>query len=194
MYGLALVVFIVLAMLAKYPAFVFASRYAVATGKSLLSGYRQQGKPALIFFGLSTLLTMFIGTAANLLICAGLAKTALHWNLGLIMQGKEEDATGDPKIDRLRHRYYWAAMGLMVVGALIILDSFLDDLSRLVDFAATISFLSAPAYAFFNHRCIMSADVPEDAKPGKWMSAWSRAGMTILSLFALLYLFLVISG
>jgi len=32
-YGFALVIFILLALLAKYPAFVFAPSYAVATGK-----------------------------------------------------------------------------------------------------------------------------------------------------------------
>ena len=84
MYGLALVVFILLSMLAKYPAFLFAPRYAVTTGKSLLSGYRNQGFFALAFFALSTILTMFIGTAANLLITAGLAKSAMGLELDLL--------------------------------------------------------------------------------------------------------------
>lgn len=65
MYGLALVFFILLSMLAKYPAFSFAPRYAVATGRSLLSAYRKQGLYALAVFALSTVLTMFIGTGAN---------------------------------------------------------------------------------------------------------------------------------
>jgi Mn2+/Fe2+ NRAMP family transporter len=43
MYGLALLGFILVSMLAKYPAFLFGPRYAAATGRSLLSGYRQQG-------------------------------------------------------------------------------------------------------------------------------------------------------
>jgi Mn2+/Fe2+ NRAMP family transporter len=84
MYGLALIVFIALSMFAKYPAFFIAPRYAAATGTSLLSGYWRQGRLALFFFAASAIVTMFIGTTANLLITAGLAKAVIGLELGLV--------------------------------------------------------------------------------------------------------------
>ncbi len=104
-YGFALVVFILLALLAKYPAFVFGPGYAVATGKSLLSGYRRQGFFAIGVFGLSTLLTMFIGTAANLLITAGLAKVVLGLDMGLLPLAVAISAVGGALL--IIGHYHW---------------------------------------------------------------------------------------
>ncbi len=74
MYGLALIVFIVLANLAKYPAFRFGNQYAAASGTNLIVAYRQQGPVAIGMFIVSTLLTMFAGCAAISITTAGLAK------------------------------------------------------------------------------------------------------------------------
>lgn len=71
-YGMALVVFIVLAFIAKYPSFMLAPRYSAVTGRPVLASYRQQGPLAMAFYGLSTFTAMFIGVAANLLVTAGL--------------------------------------------------------------------------------------------------------------------------
>ncbi len=72
MYGMALVVFIVAAFVTKYPSFLFAPRYSAITGRSVLASYRQQGRFAMGFYGVSTIISMFIGAAANLLVTSGL--------------------------------------------------------------------------------------------------------------------------
>ncbi len=72
MYGMALVVFIIAAFVTKYPSFLFAPRYSAITGRSVLASYRQQGRFAMGFYGLSTIISMFIGAAANLLVTSGL--------------------------------------------------------------------------------------------------------------------------
>ncbi|MEN8150787.1 MAG: divalent metal cation transporter [Planctomycetota bacterium] len=71
--GFSLVPVILLAMLMKYPLFEFGQRYAAATGKSLLDGYRKQGRWALVFYILLTLGTMFTVLAAVTAITTGLA-------------------------------------------------------------------------------------------------------------------------
>ena len=43
-FGYALVLFMIAALLFKYPFFEFGSRYAAATKKSLLEGYLEEGK------------------------------------------------------------------------------------------------------------------------------------------------------
>lgn len=74
MYGLALILFIVFANLAKYPAFRFGNQYAAATGSNLIVAYKQQGPVSIWIFIVSTLLTMFAGCAAISITTAGLAK------------------------------------------------------------------------------------------------------------------------
>ena len=64
-YGLSLVPVAVLALILKYPLFEFGQRYAVATGTSLLEGYRRQGRWTLVLYLVLTLGTMFTVVAAS---------------------------------------------------------------------------------------------------------------------------------
>lgn len=386
MYGFGLVVFIAIAFLVKYPGFSFAPRYAVATGKSVLSSYRRQGFFALSFYVLASLFTMFIGSAANLLVTAGLVNAVLgidanvllvsvvvstvggallvlghyHWldqvvrvliafltvatfsaavvalpmiqwevsgvwqptnydmatllfiaaligwmptpsdvsvwqsqwivakirdtghrpnqreakmdfhigyiatlilalcflilgaavmhgsgqrfeggavefaaqviglyenalgkwsgaavgfsalavmfstfitildgfprglaNFMLMLKGYEEGVSDNPRIEILRQRFYWSLIVLLIIGSLLILSFFLNSLKQLVDFAATVSFLAAPVFAFLNHRAIFSEEVPKEARPGKSLLLWSYGSMLLLSSFAIGYIYLV---
>jgi Mn2+/Fe2+ NRAMP family transporter len=77
MFGVALVLLVILANILKYPAFSFGPRYAAATGKSLLEGYRRQGKWALILYAVLTAGTMFTVMAAVTVVTAGLAQYLL---------------------------------------------------------------------------------------------------------------------
>ena len=70
--GLALFGLVVSAFLVKYPAFRFGPHYAAATGKSLLQGYRRQGRWALATYGLVTVGTMFTVQAAVTLVTTSL--------------------------------------------------------------------------------------------------------------------------
>jgi Mn2+/Fe2+ NRAMP family transporter len=71
-YGFALVAFIILANLFKYPFFEFGSRYAAATGKHLLEGYKIQGKWAIWLYFLISFVAMFTVTAAVTFVTAGM--------------------------------------------------------------------------------------------------------------------------
>lgn len=63
-FGFTMIFAVVLANLFKYPFFEFGSRYANATGKSIISGYRDLGKWALVLYLLITIISMFLVTAA----------------------------------------------------------------------------------------------------------------------------------
>jgi len=384
MYGMALVVFIIAAFVAKYPSFLFAPRYSAATGRSVLASYRQQGWFAMGFYGLSTIVSMFIGAAANLLVTSGLLMAVFeidtspvgvaaiisaigmsllvaghyHWldivmrvlmvfltlatiaatlmalpmidwavsgvwwpsefdlatilflaalvgwmptpsdvsvwqsqwtvakirdtgyqphlneanldfhvgylstlllafcfvilgtavmhssgngfeaspaafaaqviglyeqalgkwsgsvvgvaaiavmfstllaifdgyprgfaNFLLLLQGREEVVDEDAVLAKRRHRYYWGAMLVMVLGALIILAFFQGKFKSFVDFGATAAFLGAPLFAILNHRAMFSVEVGFEAKPGRVLYCWSLAGIVSLAGFALLYIY-----
>lgn len=77
LFGVALIVFVLLANAMKYPAFQFGPRYAAATGRSLLEGYRRQGRWALVLYGLLTLGTMLTVQAAVTFVTAGLLENLL---------------------------------------------------------------------------------------------------------------------
>jgi Mn2+/Fe2+ NRAMP family transporter len=58
-YGFALVWIVIAANVFKYPFFEYASRYANATGESLIDGYKRLGRGALWIYFLVTLGSMF---------------------------------------------------------------------------------------------------------------------------------------
>lgn len=63
---------VILANVIKFPFFEFGSRYAAATGTSLLAGYRKRGKWAVYVYLIITLGSMFAVTAAVSFVCAGI--------------------------------------------------------------------------------------------------------------------------
>ncbi len=71
-FGYGLVLFIVAALVFKYPFFEFGSRYAAATKKSLLEGYLKEGKWVLWIYFLLSLGSMFTVTAAVTFVTAGM--------------------------------------------------------------------------------------------------------------------------
>ncbi|NQV89325.1 MAG: divalent metal cation transporter [Parcubacteria group bacterium] len=101
-FGFALILFVILANIFKYPFFEFGSRYTAATGKSLIEGYKSLGRFALPLFGIFTLATMFIIAATVTIVTSGLAIQVtgldlpiMYWNMivvalvtGILMIGK----------------------------------------------------------------------------------------------------------
>ncbi len=81
LYGLACVVFILIANAIKYPAFRFGPEYAVATGHSILVGYRRQGGLGVALFLAVTLATMFVAGATLTLVSAAMLQRALGLSL-----------------------------------------------------------------------------------------------------------------
>ena len=83
-FGLALALLVILANVLKYPAFSFGPRYAAATGKSLIEGYRRQGTWALWLYAALTLGTMFTVMAVVALVTAALLKGMFATELGIV--------------------------------------------------------------------------------------------------------------
>lgn len=70
-YGFALLWAVILANVLKYPFFEFGSRYANATGTSLIDGYRKIGRWMLFLYFLIVIGSMFFVTAAVGSVTAG---------------------------------------------------------------------------------------------------------------------------
>ncbi|MBJ6369626.1 Nramp family divalent metal transporter [Snuella sedimenti] len=74
-FGLGLLWALLLVNLFKYPFFQFGPRYALATGESLLDGYKKLGKGILATYFLLNIATMFTIQTAVTIVTAGLAST-----------------------------------------------------------------------------------------------------------------------
>ncbi len=83
---------------------------------------------------------------------------------------------------------YRIAFAILCAGALAILLWGMSSFTALVDLATTLSFLTAPMLAFFNHRAVHAPEVPRDQQPGAGMTAFSWASIVLQSAFALYFL------
>jgi Mn2+/Fe2+ NRAMP family transporter len=83
-WGFDLLWAVVLVMICKYPFFQFAHRYTVATGESLLQGYRRLGVWALALFLSIVVVSSFITLAAVTIVTAGLAGALLGLETSLV--------------------------------------------------------------------------------------------------------------
>lgn len=79
-YGFALVGFIIAANVFKYPFFEFGSRYANATGESIIDGYKRVGKWMLWLYFLITLLSMFFVSGAVGAVTSGFLQNLFGLN------------------------------------------------------------------------------------------------------------------
>jgi Mn2+/Fe2+ NRAMP family transporter len=77
-YGFALVGFILAANFFKWPFFEFGSRYATATGKSLIDGYNSLSPWLLKLYLAVTILSMFFVTSAVTFVAAGFLQNLLN--------------------------------------------------------------------------------------------------------------------
>lgn len=72
-YGFAMIWTLVLANIFKYPFLEYGPRYAIATGESMIEGYKRLGNWAIWIFLIFTIGTMFIIQAAVTVVTASLA-------------------------------------------------------------------------------------------------------------------------
>jgi len=77
-FGFALIAFVLLALLFKYPFFEYGSRYANVTGTSIIDGYKRLGKNALVLYLLITIGSMFFVTAVVGFVTAGFLENLFH--------------------------------------------------------------------------------------------------------------------
>jgi len=83
---------------------------------------------------------------------------------------------------------YWVWMLAVVGGALLVIGTFRNRLTLMVDLATTLSFLTAPVLSWFNLRVVTGPDMPADAVPPRWLLGLSWVGLVLGAAFAAVYL------
>lgn len=128
-YGFQLVMVVILANLFKYPFFQYGPRYAIATGESLIEGYRRMGKWAVWLFLLLTVGTMFTIQAAVTSVTVGIIGSVLPIGLSTLQI---------------------TVLLLLVCAVIILIGHYkvLDRIMKLVVVLLTLSTLTALVVAF----------------------------------------------
>lgn len=175
-YGLALVFFIILTYIAKYPAFRFGAQYAGASGRSLLHGYRQQGNWAVAVYIVVALGTMFAALPAVTFVTASLARAAfgIPWDTFpvsifiLFICGVVLIAGGYPVLDRV------IKVLMAILAAATLLATFL--VMPKIDWSASASLVPtevSPSDIFFI--VALLGFMPSSVDLSVWHSLWSVA-------------------
>jgi len=172
-YGFHLLWAVILVLIFKYPFFEYAHRYTVATGESLLEGYRRQGRWALAAFMTVVVVSSFITLSAVTVVTAGLAVSLLGLSLSL------------PVVSLLV---------LLLIGGILVIGrySVLDRLMKMMVLVLGVLVLVAVALAFkhgpagdpaYMHPAVFSTAgltfllalmgwMPAPLEIGVWSSLW----------------------
>ena len=129
-YGFALIPFILAANLFKYPFFEFGSRYANATGESIIDGYNRIGKWMIWLYFLITIGSMFFVSAA----------------VGAVTSGFLQNLFG------LSSWGIWATVALFFICLMILIAGkykVLDSLVKMIGAVLLLSTLLAFVLALF---------------------------------------------
>ncbi|MCB9597427.1 MAG: divalent metal cation transporter [Sandaracinaceae bacterium] len=111
--------------------------------------------------------------------------------IAVLVERLRSEETPDAAGTSDRTPAYWGALGVLFVGSLVLLGVFAESMKALIDLATTLSFLSAPVLSFLNHRAVTSADVPEGARPAKWLVASSWVAIALQAAFAIAFVVLI---
>ncbi len=157
LYGFALLGFVILVNVLKYPFFEFGARYTVATNNSLIQGYLKLGRPILWLFTGLTFLVMFPILAAITSVFTGVVLQLIPTSLSSLQLH---------------------ALSLTGCGAILLAGRFrfLDQLMRLIMAILTLTTLIAAFVA------LSRLDLVAKAATGSF--SWDWAGFLFLVAFA----------
>jgi Mn2+/Fe2+ NRAMP family transporter len=85
-------------------------------------------------------------------------------------------------------RPYWIAGAILSGLTVVVIAAFIGTLTAMVDFATTVSFLTAPALGYLNLRAVTAPHVPEACRPGRALLVTSYVGLALLGATAVVYI------
>ncbi|MCK3655439.1 hypothetical protein A4G19_06640 [Pasteurellaceae bacterium Macca] len=146
-YGWQLAIIILLANLFKYPFFRFGVQYTLATGDTLLEGYKRKGKLYLWVFLVLNVFATMVNIAGVGIVTAAILSFMLPKEFGLSI----------PQLSVVVIAITW---GMLMLGQY----RFLDRLSKWIMIALTLSTVSAVVIAALKG----SVATPEFVEPSPW--------------------------
>jgi Mn2+/Fe2+ NRAMP family transporter len=87
-----------------------------------------------------------------------------------------------------KNSHFWAMFFCCFLSILLI-HFFVNNFKDIVDIIATLAFISAPLFAYLNHKLVSDKNFPKEYKPKKWLIFLSYIGFSYMIIFCLFYLF-----
>ena len=94
-----------------------------------------------------------------------------------------------PRLSFFNYKFWLIILSL---GTICIFHFLLDEMATLVQIATVLSFVTAPFYAYLNLKLVTSDLMPSKYKPSRFMINFSYVGLVFLTLFALVFLNIII--
>jgi Mn2+/Fe2+ NRAMP family transporter len=111
------------------------------------------------------------------------------WKRAVLLANSETNAVASSKtVQSKANKAYIISLALLVVGSWWVISDYSADIKALLDFVTTVSFVSAPIYAWLNYKVMMGTDVDEECKPQGWFKVYTLICLTVLTLFSLFFL------
>ncbi len=174
--------FLILGTVVMYQAGEAPARGGVGMAKQILSLFTESlGAWSYPVVGASSLAVMF---STTLTVLDAFPRVLVV----LLDRFKRAEVEAEVARDLSREPKYWMVFGILAAGALIVLFFFMKSFKQLVDLATTLSFVTTPILAYFNHRAMFSSDVPEHLQPQRSMWLFSIVCQVLLVGFTLFYI------
>lgn len=97
---------------------------------------------------------------------------------------------GGAKDSILSKHYFWLIV--LSFGVVLLIWFSGSSMRYMVDFATSVSFVTAPVLAFLNYKVIMSPSIDKMYQPALYLRIWSWIGISFLTVFTLIYLYSLI--
>jgi len=110
------------------------------------------------------------------------------WKRASVLLGNGQSAEQGVDANKRANKAYVISLAILAIGSWWIISDFAADIKALLDFVTTVSFVSAPIYAWLNYKVMTGADVAEDQKPQGWFKVYTLVCLTGLTLFSLFFL------
>ena len=94
-----------------------------------------------------------------------------------------------PKTNLLDYKFWLIVLS---IGTICIFSFLLDEMGTLVQIATVLSFITAPFYAYLNLKLVTSNLMPSKHRPSKTLINFSYVGLAFLTLFALVFVKIII--
>ena len=83
---------------------------------------------------------------------------------------------------------FWWSLAALVLLTLVVMALFIGNLTAMIDFATTVSFLTGPILGYLTLRAVTSDRMPAEHRPGRGMLALSWVGIVMLAGTGIFYL------
>ena len=178
------VCFVSLGALVLYGSGEALSPRAATFAGQLIEMYTKNLGPAFfVIIAIAAFTTMF---STTLTVLDAYARSLRH-GLMVLRHGTDPELSAEQ--DDSRSKHYWLLLAALIVGSLIILVFFLENMRGLVDFATSIAFLTAAVLAYLNLRVMSRPDVPDEHRQGPIARGLGIVGLVFLVLFSFYYVF-----